>query len=128
MAEIKQCILIFLIGAVGYCALEMLWRGYTHPSMAVVGGLCLLVMCFLNRAFCDKPIFLRALLCAVAVSAIELASGLLLNVVLKLHVWDYSNLPFNLMGQVCPLYSMLWFFLSYTVLSVADKYFSWLSI
>ena len=29
----------FLIGAVGYPALEVLWRGRTHPSMALAGGL-----------------------------------------------------------------------------------------
>ena len=28
----------FLVGAVGYPALEMLWRRRTHPSMALAGG------------------------------------------------------------------------------------------
>ena len=29
----------FLIGAVGYPLLELAWRGHTHPSMALAGGM-----------------------------------------------------------------------------------------
>ena len=28
-----------------------------------------------------------------------------------MNVWDYSDRKFNLMGQICPLYSALWFLL-----------------
>lgn len=31
-----------------------------------------------------------------------------MNLKLKLAVWDYSKMPLNILGQVCPAFSMLW--------------------
>ena len=38
----------------------------------------------------------------------QLATGLLLNRLLGLQVWDYAGQPGNLLGQICPAYSLLW--------------------
>ncbi|MFY9381468.1 MAG: hypothetical protein WAO54_04540 [Eubacteriales bacterium] len=35
---------VFAAGAVLYSTIEVLWRGYTHPSMAATGGACLAAM------------------------------------------------------------------------------------
>ena len=121
MTDLKRYILIFLTGAIGYCIIEILWRGFTHPSMAVVGGICLLLIRYINRRFSDRPYAFRAMLCSFGISLIELASGILLNMVLHLNVWDYSAQPLNLMGQICPLYSFLWFFLSLAVIYFGNK-------
>ena len=59
----------------------------------------------------EVPLWLQALVCAVLVTAVELAAGLILNVWLGLGVWDYSRLPFNLWGQVCPQFTAVWWFL-----------------
>jgi len=123
MSIYKRCYFIFLTGAVGYCLLEILWRGYTHPSMALVGGLCLLLIFFINKHFRNKSRVLRSLLCAAAISAVELVSGILLNLIMQLDVWDYSNHHFNIMGQICPLYCLLWFFLSYILIFGLEKFF-----
>ena len=42
--NIKFYGILFFIGAFGYGLLEIIWRGYTHPSMALAGGISL---CFL---------------------------------------------------------------------------------
>lgn len=42
----------------------------------------------------------------------EQAFGLILNVWLGLGMWDYSNMPGNILGQICPQFMVLWFFLS----------------
>ena len=121
MTDLKRYFFIFLIGAAGYCFIEILWRGYTHPSMAIVGGICLLLIQYINRHFSGSTYFFRAVLCAVGISVIELISGILLNIVFALNVWDYSAYPLNFMGQICPLYSILWFFLSLAVLYFGNK-------
>lgn len=121
MTDLRRYFFIFIVGAVGYCGLEVLWRGFTHPSMAVVGGLCLILIQRINRRFREKPLYLRAALCAVGISVVEFLAGILLNVVLNLNVWDYSAQPFDLLGQVCPLYSVLWFFLSCGVIFFGNK-------
>lgn len=45
------------------------------------------------------------------ITATEFLVGLIVNKKLKWGVWDYSNLPLNLMGQICPLYSFFWILL-----------------
>lgn len=110
--------LLFAAGAVGYCGLEVFWRGRTHGSMAVAGGVCLAAMGRIDARMRDRPLALRALASAGAITACELAVGLLVNRALKLRVWDYARLPGNVMGQICPQYAALWFALSLAVLPV----------
>ena len=33
-------IILFALGGAGYQAIELAWRGWSHPSMVAVGGLC----------------------------------------------------------------------------------------
>ena len=56
-----------------------------------------------------------------------LAAGLILNVWLGLGVWDYSALPGNLWGQICPEYAVLWVPLSAAAIVVDDwlRYWIW---
>ncbi len=45
--------------------------------------------------------------------SIELFSGELLNRMLNMHIWSYSQLPLNFDGQICLLYGILWSGLSF---------------
>lgn len=54
------------------------------------------------------------------VTLLELISGIILNVWLKLDIWDYSNLPFNFMGQICLPFSLAWVLLSLIAIIVDD--------
>lgn len=110
---------IFSVGAVGYCLLEILWRGYTHWTMAPIGGLCLVIICAVNRLRLKTAA--KAAICSAAVTAVEFASGTLLNIILKWNVWDYSDRFLNIFGQICPLYSVLWFFLSWGIIYAINR-------
>ena len=101
----------FLLGGVGYGLLELIWRGRTHFSMVLTGGVCLVAICAVNEKMRGKNIFLRSLVCASAITAAEFAVGMLVNRLLCLDVWDYGGMPGNVLGQICPLYSFLWFLL-----------------
>ncbi|MBQ9079747.1 MAG: hypothetical protein IJY27_01625 [Clostridia bacterium] len=103
--------LIFAIGAVGYYLLELLWRGRSHISMALCGGVCLCSVCAANTALSHKPIYVRSAVGALIITAIEFVFGCVLNLAWGLGVWDYSSQPLNLAGQICPLYSLLWYML-----------------
>ncbi len=98
--------------------IEILWRGHTHPSMTVLGGICFSFMDFINRKFKHRAIVFRAVCCAGFITVAEFLTGLWLNRYLKLGVWDYSGMQYNLLGQICPLFSVFWFCLSYLVLVV----------
>ena len=41
--------MMFWIGAAGYPLIELWWRGRTHPSMALAGGLAMSWLGFLHR-------------------------------------------------------------------------------
>ena len=103
---------LFLLGGLLYLLIELLWRRRTHPSMFLVGGLCFELMGCIHTRLRRLAMPWRCGLCALAVSAVELVSGCVLNLWLKLGVWDYSRMRFHLLGQVCLVYSLLWMGLS----------------
>ena len=96
------------LGGMIYVGLELLWRGWSHGSMFVVGGACFLILGEIHRRYGQAPLLMQAVLGAAAITTMELLSGLFLNVLLGLRVWDYSALPYNLLGQVCLAYFFLW--------------------
>jgi len=111
--KIKIITPVFFLGAFCYGTLEILWRGYTHPAMLLLGGVCLSVI-YMSEHFwrMSYPIVVRSAAYAVVITALELVCGLVVNVVLGLNVWNYSKLPYNFMGQVCLGFSLLWFILA----------------
>ena len=114
-------VLVFLIGAVGYALIEIIWRGYTHPTMIAAGGICFLVFSLIAERMRSLPLLIKAVTAAISVTAVELIFGLVFNVGLGMRVWDYSNMPLNLLGQICPTFSLLWCGLSLVFLPFADR-------
>lgn len=121
----KETVAVFLLGAAGYPLLELLWRRRTHVSMALAGGIC---FSLLYRIHARKaPLFSRCLMGALAITSVEFITGLIVNRLLRLGVWDYSRAKAHLLGQVCLYYSCLWFVLSGLVSPLCGKlrlYFS----
>ncbi len=105
-------LLLFLLGGTAYILLELCWRRRTHPSMFVVGGVCFRLIGKVYTVFSAKALWLRCVISALAVTAVEFISGCFLNLYLKCNVWDYTHKRCNLLGQVCLLYSVLWGLLS----------------
>ncbi len=113
--------MFFAIGSVGYALLELVWRGRTHWSMMLAGGICFVLFSHIAERFSERGIVAKAILCSVCVTVVELVFGLVFNILLKLDVWDYSRLPFNLFGQVCLYYSLLWCGLGFLFIPVAER-------
>ncbi|MBQ8207902.1 MAG: hypothetical protein IJZ89_04115 [Clostridia bacterium] len=104
--------LIFLTGAVLYYSIEVLWRGYSHAAMAVLGGLCFLGLYLMGRFFPSMPLLIYCILGGLIISTLELGTGELLNNLLGLDIWDYSDMPLNFRGQICLLFSFFWCLIS----------------
>jgi len=102
---------LLLLGSVLYCWIEILYRGRTHWSMAICGGICTLAIYRINEQFQHWGAMRRALLGAATITAAELVTGCIVNLWLELGVWDYSSLPFHLWGQICLPFSAIWFLL-----------------
>lgn len=112
MSKNKIKFQLFSIGAVGYGLIEILWRGYTHPSMLTAGGLCFVFFGTVCQKFKKAGLLLKGIIGSAFITSIELIFGIIFNVILKKNVWDYSRMPLNLGGQICAGYSFLWLLLS----------------
>lgn len=108
----------FVIGGVMYGALETIFRGYTHPSMIVTGGICFDALYMLDK-YSRLSVFVRAVIGAVIITAAEFAAGCICNLWLGWDIWDYSHLHPNLWGQICLPFTVLWAFLSVPAFGVA---------
>ena len=109
--KIKDFLYIYAIGAIGYSFIEILWRGHTHWSMGLLGGICMITIYFLNIHFKNMNILIKAALAAVVITVFELVTGVIVNIIFDLAVWDYSQMRFNILGQISLLYSFLWYIL-----------------
>ena len=117
---IKELILLIIFG-ITYCGIEILYRGRTHISMLFVGGLCAILIGMINEITPKMNIILQMFIGAVIVTIIEFFSGCIINIILGLNVWDYSNLMFNYKGQISLIFTVIWFFLSAPVIYLDDK-------
>ncbi len=102
----------FCFGGVAYGLIEVAFRGYTHWSMIITGGSAVLSLFIINEAS-RLNIFLKALWGAAVITALEFTVGIIVNKIFNYGVWDYTNLPFNFMGQISLIFSTCWYLLSF---------------
>lgn len=114
-------------GGALYVLLEMLWRGRSHWTMALLGGVCFVLIGLLNELLpWEMPLLLQGVIGSAAiVTPLELATGCIVNLWLGWGVWDYSALPCNLWGQICLPFSLLWVAVSIAAV-VLDDGLRWL--
>ena len=114
-------VFLFLIGGFSYYFLEIAFRGYSHFSMIICGGLAFVLSGALNQwSHFEMSLISQMFLSMVIITLLELVTGLIVNVWLHLNVWDYSAMPYQFMGQICLLYSVLWMALSLVCIFVDD--------
>jgi uncharacterized membrane protein len=127
MNKILKFISLFLIGGSIYFLMETIWRGYSHWSMFILGGICFVIVGGLNEYYgWDMPFWKQCLIGAAVITGLEFLTGLIVNKMCGWTVWDYSGLPLNIMGQICLPYSLLWFVLSGVAIVIDDYLRYWL--
>ncbi len=97
---------LFYLGGMCYAGLELLWRGFTHWSMFLLGGICFVLVGNLKRLGPKLPLPFRVTEAALLITLLELGCGLLVN--RNYRVWDYRHMPMNLLGQICLPFTLLW--------------------
>lgn len=106
-----ELLTVFLLGGSAYGAIELMWRGHTHWTMMLAGGLCFTAMYFIaSRSRLTR--LQQYILCAGVVTAVEFIIGTIVNRRLGWNIWDYSDRRFNLQGQICLRYTLYWLALS----------------
>ena len=108
--KFSQHIFAFLMGFFLYSLIEIVSRGYTHWTMALCGGIILMLMnciTLVRKVTLPGCCFTGCLI----ITCTEFAAGIADNLIMGWAVWDYSNMPLNLLGQICLPFSALWFVL-----------------
>lgn len=116
MKKVNEYGFVYAVGALGYGAIEVLWRGHTHWTMILTGGAGFSGLYLLSKLMSGRRLLTRCVAGSAVLTAVELASGCIVNLWLGMRVWDYSSFPGNLFGQICPQYSFLWFLLCIPVM------------
>lgn len=119
--------LLWSWGGTVYFLLEVIFKSVTgHPeriswTMLVVA---ILLTIPVERAGEQLPwavpLWLQALVCAALVTAVELAAGCVINLWLGWDVWEYTAMPGNILGQICPQYSAIWWVLCLAFIPAFD--------
>ena len=113
-SSLRSSLPFFLLGGGMYTLIELIWRHRTHPSMFVAGGLCFVLLDRVSNVWmCKRRLVSQCAVGALLITLVELVVGLIVNVLLGWAVWDYSSMKYQFKGQVCLLYSILWFFLCF---------------
>lgn len=128
MSELKittKYLSLGVIGSIVYMSLEILWRGYTHWTMGVLGGICFICLGLINEILSwETPLVLQMLIGGTIITVLEFITGCIVNLWLGWNVWDYSDLPYNLLGQISLFSSIGWVGLSLVGI-VLDDFIRW---
>ena len=102
LITIIKYLLFFHIGGCLYYYIEILYRGWSHWSMYVLGGICFLFITLQRKhPFLSQSIVRQVLRCDFFVICGEFITGCMVNLWQGWAVWDYIERPMNLMGQIC---------------------------
>lgn len=109
MKTIVKYLFLLLTGGFTYVMIELLYRGYSHWTMFFVGGICFILIGLINEVLSyETPLWIQSLISGLIVTIVEFFSGCIINLWFKLDVWNYSDLPFNILGQVCLPFTIIW--------------------
>lgn len=123
--ELKYAFLL-AVGGLIYILIELIFRGRTHISMFFLGGICFIAVGLINELFSWKtPLIIQMLIGGMVITLFEFITGCVLNLMLGLNVWDYSNMYGNVLGQICPMFSFIWVILSGAAIILDDWVRHW---
>ena len=109
MKTLFRNLFLFWFGGSVYLEIELLYRGYSFWTMFCLGGLIFILCGILNEVWTwNLNLPFQVLIGTGITTILEFFTGLICNVWLGLNMWDYSNMPGNIMGQICPQFILLW--------------------
>ena len=118
---IKKYFILGIIGGAVYVLLEMLWRGFSHWTMFLLGAICFILLGLINEILdWDTPLLLQMFIGCVIITVAEFVTGCIVNLWLGWDVWDYSQYRYNLLGQISLQSSVGWYFLSLIGITLDD--------
>lgn len=119
--NITKYLFLFFVGGFTYFYMEIAFRGFSHFSMIICGGLAFIFCGLIDQLSGFRlSIISQMLISTIIITTLELITGYIVNIRLHLNVWDYSRMPYNFHGQICAAYSFIWMILSLLCIVVDD--------
>ena len=123
---ILKYMILFIFGGLIYITIELICRGHSHWTMLLLGGICFVALGAINEVIpWEMPLWKQMLIGSVIITVLEFITGIIVNIWLGWNVWDYSNMPLNLIGQVCVPFMIIWFFISLLAIILDDYMRYW---
>ena len=125
---LRKYLALTSVGGLLYVVLELVWRGRSHWTMLLLGGICFMALGLINEILPWSLALWKQMLIGVAiVTALEFITGCIVNLWLGWNIWDYSGLSGNILGQICPQYCLLWLPVSLAGIVLDDwlRYWWW---
>lgn len=89
--------------------------------MLLLAGFLFIIIGLLNEIWeWETSILLQILISTCLATFLEFIVGYIINIKLGWNIWDYSNVPFNFMGQICLPYTLLWAIVSLIAIFLDD--------
>ena len=127
MNKLSKYIFLFMIGGSMYYIVELLFRGYSHWSMFILGGMCFYYAGIQNEYVSwNYPLWKQLIKVESFVLISEFITGCIVNLWLGWNVWDYSNLAGNILGQTSWQFALLFIPLCLVAIILDDYLRYWL--
>ena len=126
LEKIIRYLTLWMWGGVVYYCIELLYRGHSHLSMYILGGICFLAVAGINNWFSwEMPIWLQCIIGGIVITVLELVTGLIVNVWLDLGIWCYADTWGSaFMGQISIPFTLAWMGLSFIAI-LLDDFLRW---
>ncbi len=115
---------LWITGGIAYFYIEIMFRGFSHYSMIICGGFCFLLVGEIGTdiLYSGQPFYILKImaLASLVITTLEFFTGIIVNKIFQLGVWDYSGVKGNIMGQVCLPYTFLWGVLGLVCVYITD--------
>ena len=125
---VRKYLVLMATGGLLYVVLELIWRGRSHWTMFLLGGICFMALGLINEILPWSLALWKQMLIGVAIiTVLGFLTGCIVNLWLGWNIWDYSHLPGNILGQICPQYCLLWLPVSLAGIVLDDwlRYWWW---
>lgn len=118
---------LFDVGGLLYIVIELIWRGWSHWTMFILGGICFISLGLINEVIpWEMALWKQILIGACVITVLEFITGCIVNLWLGWDVWDYSHMPGNVLGQISPQFFVLWMLLSVVGIVLDDWLRYWM--
>ena len=128
---ILEYFVLWCVGGAVYFLMETVWRSFgdnssSHWSMLVLGGFMMVFLGVINQHYLtwNMNIFYQMFIGMITITISEFVCGCIVNLWLGWNVWHYEH--FDILGQICIPYMILWYFLSALAIIVDDFIRYWL--